>query len=359
LNYELLKIKIMRKKDLFGFFLMALAMSGTGCTNDQLAEQESARQAISFRTQGGMPTLRSTATTQADIDAFVVYGGDNVTPGIFTATSVVKEGATWLYSPKRYYSAEATTANFFAYSPIVHMSGTGGNGAFNVKAANCADADTLVYKVPLPASDGKIGQVDLLVAKTTSHPVATTPVPLAFKHALARVFVKATSLADETITITGLTLQYLFSEGTLIVDGTTTSTGGGTNPPSGTALTWSLWGTKANYPYVLAASGVAVNKTASANYADAVLLTSMEQGMMVLPQSVGSGVDNTFRLVVNYDIVGVLAAQEAQIKLAEDFTFEAGKQYAITVNFAANNVITFSVTVEEFTDIATVTYPAP
>jgi hypothetical protein len=316
----------MRKKDLFGFFLVALAISGTGCTNDQLVEQKSDPQAISFRTQGGTPETRTTGTTTGYVNAFVVYGTDNVFAAtnelIFDGVTVARQvgaGDVFKYSPLKYYGENAAQAGFFAYSPVSKF----------VTAPVTANFLTLGasfdYEVPAPDATGNTTQEDFLVAGAGVASPSATPVLLNFQHALSRIFVKAKSAMEETITITGLTLKNLNSKGTLSV-----TTGSG----------WS-WGTLTDskaYPYQLAATGVAVNTNATAT-----LVTSMEQGMMVLPQET---TDATFELEVKYNVANLTDVTKS-VKLGA-YEFEAGKQYAITIDFIALDAITFTIDVTTF-----------
>lgn len=326
-------------------------MIGTGCSNDQLVDQASDPQAISFRTQGGTPTLRTTATTTANVDAFVVYGTDNVAGGgsgtltdlIFNAATVTRvpgsitDPAAFAYSPLKYYSVGAASASYLAYSPV------SAKVTVALPTTFIGSPTVLTYTVPVPATTGETSQEDLLVAHTGTTFANTATgeaVALSFQHALARVFVKATSVLNETVTITGLSLKSLKSTGTLsVTPGTTTN------------LVWTpTAATEINYDYQLAKTGVAVNKSATAT-----LVTSVEQGMMILPQAIGSGGDNIFTLEVTYSVSN-LKNQVATIQLNDGFAFLAGKQYAITANFATLDAITFTVTVSDFTDGET--YPA-
>jgi hypothetical protein len=338
----------MKKRIFFGSFLVAIAMIGTSCSNDEAVEQAGTPQEISFRTQGGTPTLRTTATLLSDVQAFAVYGGDAITATIFDGVSVVRapltttgDAANFTYSPKKFYSLGATTAGFFAYSPV-----TATDIAVTVPINQTTGTGTneLTYKVPVPTGSGNVEQVDLLVAANLGVLTSAASVSLQFQHALARVFVTATSSSPETVTIKELKLQNLYSSGKLTVTGTTATTA---------ALAWGTYTNKTEYPYALAATGVAVNTGAAAD-----LVVSMDQGMMVLPQTVGvttigSYTDGDFKLYVKYDIPERgLTNQVVEYYINDNtYKFEPGKQYSIDINFLAGNEIKFSIEVTDFTAI--------
>ena len=327
------------KKFFLGMSLLAGAGLWTGCSNDEVVDTSGGKQPISFHVQGGMPTLRSTATTLPYVNAFVVYGTDNQAApnniNIFDGITVARQAAPndgFDYNPKKYYTANATDAEFAAYSPVsakitdaaIFEYGTG--LSFN-------------YEVLAPDATGNTTQEDLLVAGTTVVP-STTDVLLEFKHALSRIFVKASNNLSETVTITGLTLKNLNSTGTITV-----------SPPT-RSLSWSNLDDLTDYGYVLAPSGVAV----AANLSTATLVTSMEQGMMILPQPIAD-----FALEVTYDVAN-LTNQKADILLDNVAIpeFEAGKQYAITIAFGGSVTlieINFTVDVTPFQDIVDATLP--
>ena len=329
------------------FLLIALATAGmfTACSNDDEVVMNQGNE-ISFRVQGGAPELRTTATTKENVDAFVVYGADYVTtpnPNIFDGITVARQvDGSFDYNPKKYFATGATTSQFAAFSPVSTL----------VTSPSFAYGTGLSFNYEVPAPDavhGKTTQEDLLVAGTTfATIVAGTKVNFDFKHALSRIFVKATSELSETVTIRELTLMNLQPSGTIT----------GAAPWTWPALwEWTPTGSKTPYSYALAPSGVAV----PAGLATATLITSMEQGMMVIPQEVGIA-DPTpnptpdaddFALKVVYDVAN-LPGEEAYIYLENGYEFEMGKQYAITIAFTADNLIevNFEIKVSGFEDIA-------
>lgn len=367
----------MKQKLFLGLSLLAIAGMWTACTNDEAMDFAGGQRAISFRTQGGMPEVtKATATTNDHIDAFVVYGSDTngattpVTVTLFDGETIGRKAGstnTFTYNPLRYYSLDAEYANFVAYSPV------------SAKMAKGTDPTktTFTYEVLAPdGATGKTTQEDLLIAgtKIKKDGFGKGSVKVNFEHALSRVFVKAKNEMKETVTITGLKLKNLYSKGTI----TGTPPTGYTLPDTGDPMeyydhwTWA-WtvtaDTKTDYSYALAQSGGIAVKTMGSSE-NAVLVTSMEQGMMVLPQVVANTADDPtaagvkdFALEVTYS-VGNLTGQVAYVFLKKKdatpntFEFVPGKQYAITVNFGGSSTpeliqIGFDVSVSDFTNDTT------
>ena len=330
--------------------LAAAGILFTACSNDESVQLPQNAQAISFRTQGGTPTgiQRTPATTIDNIDAFVVYGTDNVfgnTSLIFNKTTVARDVTsgigtkTFTYAPTRYYDFNAATSAFVAYSPVTA-------GIVNENTATFLTSASFDYTVPQPNNSGDVTQIDLLVANTgtLSIPASTHSVQLDFKHALARVFVTAENSTKDPVFINALTLENLEATGTLTFD-----------TPTADAFSWTPTGDVKPYSYILADGGVLVAPTASP-----ILVTSMEQGMMILPQ-VTSNIndDNTFdatdfALKVEYTFAN-LGAQTKYILVKNGFEFEAGKQYRINIVFTGTD-INFTITVVDFED-ENITYP--
>ena len=334
------------------FFLAILAVAGmmTACSNEGAVQQlNTDSRAISFRLQGGTPetVLRTNATTLEKLDAFVVYGTDDVFDAagalIFDGVTVgrkVGAGNVFEYAPKRYFDEKATDSRFFAYSPV----------SANVTEAHTLGSFisagvTLTYTVPDPDFSTNITQEDLLVAGAAVTAFApVTNVHLEFKHALSRIFVTASNSAADPVIITRLTLKNLAKTGYLDVDLT--------NMP-----TWTSFTDIGDYEYILAESGGVAVLPGAGN----MFVTSKEQGMMVLPQiTINENDDNVFdtndfALEVNYDFAN-LTGQTKYILLKEGYEFEAGKQYSININFSGRE-ITFTVDVIDFDDIQEVYYP--
>lgn len=315
------------------FFLATLVVAGvfTACSNDEAVQESKDGNAISFRVQGGTPSLRTTATTVANVDAFVVYGTDNEAvaksdPAIFSGVTVARKvgsATAFDYNPKKYYSENAELAQFAAFSPVSsNITYSAASPLFSYAGGFSFD---YTVKKPGDAGVGKTAQEDLLVAGITQDATAGT-VQFDFKHALARIFVKASSSLSEPVIIRELTLRNLYPSGK-ISSSTPTAV-------AGTVWAWS-WipsGTKTYYSYILAPSGVAVDPATVAP----ILVTSMEQGMMVIPQATVNADDDVeagdFALEVKYDVAN-LTNQFAYMYLTDGYSFNMGTQYAITVTF--------------------------
>lgn len=351
----------MIRKIFLGVSLLAIAGVWTGCSNDEVMDATSSEaRAIDFRVQGGVPAVsRTTATTAANVDAFVVYGADSDGGGsliittLFDGVTVARQkgGTTYDYNPKRYYSAGAKSANFIAYSPVSASGGTTPNLSAPTKSDDCTTA-SFTYTLPAPDKTGNTVQEDLLVAGTAvAKADFGNAVNFAFEHALSRIFVKATNGLEETVIIRGLKLRNLSPKRVISYDATAT----------GDKWTWSDTTPDAadlsEFEYVLAPTGVAVKSGLST----ATLVTSMEQGMMVLPQTTKAKTTGTptnqerldageFALEVTYNVAN-LTGQKAYVFL-DGYKFKKGMQYAITVNFTSLTAISFTIEVSEFTNDA-------
>jgi hypothetical protein len=355
---------MMTKKVFLGLFLLVIAGLWTACSNDEALNNEN-KTPISFRVQGGAPSLRATGTTLSFVNAFVVnaYGDKTgaATPAVATMDGVTvyrKEGASndFDYNPKLYYHSTDDNVYFSAYSPVSISISNGLKGD---------PANTIDYEVIKPdPTTGNTTQEDLLVAYTKQTNLSGTAVALNFKHALSRVYVKATNTTPETVIIKELKLVNLYKKGSLIIDGTSWNVATDvdinesytTTPVTDVTKYKVLWtpsGTQNDsYEYVLPASGVAVPASTSSR----VFIVSKEQGMMVLPQTTVSTnpVDYTtdFYLEVKYKLSNIEETVEIPFKdlyniTGKGLTFEFGRQYALNINFE-NKSITFTVTVENW-----------
>jgi len=348
----------------YKFLAVALIATGvfSACTNDPVVQpvKRSDPAEISFRLQGGTPeiTTRSSATTLLDVDAFAVFGiddladnggaGANIMHGVTVARQV---GGFFDYSPKKYFSEGAADAQFFAYSPVSAIQHITNLPAATSSAYTGASFD---FKVVKPSTSGKISQVDLLVAGSSVE-VTTTPVDLQFTHALSRVFVKAVNELNDDIVITNLKLLNLKSDGKLTGTAVTAS-----DPADPWTWAWApIASSTTNFEYVLAPTGVALKAGAGKGSPNVpILVTSMEQGMLVLPQKTvnNNGPDDAsagdFALEVTYDLVDLIG-ETAYIYLTHDYEFKMNQQYAITITFSGSTriVIDFEIDVDDFNNI--------
>jgi hypothetical protein len=336
----------MKKIYFFGAVAVAALALTTGCSKNELVnETPSDAKAISFRVNGDAPQARpngpqrTTGTTLGYVNAFAVYGEDYegntaANAALFNGVSVVRQvgsGDIFDYNPKRLYTQNADTAHFYAYSPISKFV-TGGTMAG-------LSTFSFDYENQLPDATGNATQEDLLYAfkgvKTSVNAVA-----LNFRHALSRIFVTATNTSPVDVYVDALTLKNLYNAGTFTFPLAPTDTIG-----------WTPSGNRVDLPYILADSRVVVKEgTTSAS-----LVTSKEQGMMIIPQVTANTTStqttlatNDFALEVRYDM-GNLKNQVAYILLKNDFGFQPNHQYQINIAFTGT-AITFTVTVTDFTD---------
>jgi hypothetical protein len=312
----------------FKFSLVALVATAlfTACSNEDAVQPINGEaQEISFRLQGGTPeiTTRAMATTLDKLEAFVVFGTDNLfSPGLLLdGVSVARQlDGTFAYAPKAYYSNGAASASFFAFSPVsANISGSVTTTSLLTAGAS------FDYEVLAPDGTGDAVQEDLLVTATTVTP-STAAVNLTFKHALSRIFVTAQNTANEPVIIKGISLMNLNTTGTLAVT-------------NASALTWTTTPSLDDYAYVLAPSGVVVPGGTTGK----TLVTSMEQGMMVLPQvTSNTGAAGDFALEISYDFAN-LSNQTQIVKITDGYAFVAGNQYNINITFAGLLPIEFDV----------------
>ena len=341
------------KKQVFLMVAFIATVFLTACNNEIAVESMEKGQEISFRLQGGMPDVssRALATTIANLEAFVVYGTDDVLAAtndlIFDGATVAREfdssPASFTYAPKKYFSEGAIHAGFLAFSPV-------SASISNPDLTALLTGASFDYTVPEPDDS----QEDLLVAMQTVIPApGMPPVSLEFSHALARIFVTATNDMDDPVIIESLTLSNLYSEGKMEIDYDFYAT------PQ-LSSKWTNHANMIDYEYILAETGVAVPAQTTTQR----LVTSMEQGMMVLPQETQNTNDDDvqdagdFALVVEYSI-GNLTSQTAYILLEDKFEFEANKQYTINISFSGATLILidFTVTVKDFEAPIEVDYP--
>jgi hypothetical protein len=339
----------------------------SGCSQEDTYDASDSSGTIGFRAQGGMPSLKATTSDRNHIRSFVVNAHYSKTETWDSADDYLLYGTTvyrgegegsWEYFPKAYFPTDGDGnqyVEFFAYAPAGSSSVSHGLG-------ETSDKDqTIAYKVPVPVvTSGATSQEDFLVAyERVPEAGYDNAVKLQFRHALARILVAAQSDLEATVTITGLKLNNLKNEGALSLKGnTSTSTDKSNGIPAGSGsgqTTWvyesgtidstddyvTLWdsstGTLTDYPYILPASGVTVN-------AEEKAVTSLEQGMFVIPQTTAGDPsdavsDGEFGLEVAYTLNG--QAGKAFIQFADingiantGVTFEIGRQYVLRLNFS-------------------------
>ena len=374
--------------------LATAAIMMAGCSDDKIILGDESGRPVAFRLQGNLPASRATGTTVYNVNAFVVNGqvydnDDKPLPDpLFDAQTVARvegEANSFDYYPKRYYPDAAAHACFPAYSPVTPNVSSGFKGS---------TANMITYTVLPPDSvSGNTRQEDLLVAYTkvdgAVQPADKAPVSragfdqavsLTFKHALSRVFVKASNSNVEPVVIKRLSLNNLYDKGVLDIDGTGW-TGSGVYTPAGSEVDINegyidapgtspndykvLWSPispqTSSYRYVLPPSGVSV--AARTDVKTPIYVVSKEQGMLVMPQTtrnsnydaevdLDANLHGDFYVEVTYDLSNiknktVRAAFKDINKLDAGLTFEFGKQYALEIAFSGT-AITFAINVEDW-----------
>lgn len=271
------------KKNLL--FAAIAALTFASCSSDGEAPGDNistAGQAIDFRT--GM--TKTTTTTLASMTDFSVSA--DRTPGavgfdFMTDVSVARRGATsWVYGPVKFWPTgpDGTTLpdiHFFAYSPAGSRNMVGSM----THPGSPSQTALIQYTVPLTQEDIP---VDFLVAATTVAgvvpPAAYPTVSLTFKHALSRVTFSAKNTApDARFVIKGIQLVNLAQTGTISLK---------TN-----SIGWSSTVSSQDQKYVASfpKAGVFVpyNAAVDSDPTSYTSLTSFNEGLVVLPQTVSAG----------------------------------------------------------------------
>lgn len=254
----------------------------------------------------------------------------------------------WNYSPKKYYPADGTAINFFAYAPIkdVNMD----NYAKLHIDPNDADEVWFEYTVPKEQSKSNTA-VDLLVASVLG--AVSGEVELDFKHALSAVTFSAANTnptgSELVYVIHGIEITALDNEGTF------------TYP-----LTWTPLGniTPENYKAGIPKSGVALmnpdpDPDPDHGYEN---LLSANDIMMVLPQSpqtksappsdTDPGDTQTYAYVkITFSVKDgsgnfIYENHKRYLPLPETFIFKPETFYNFQFRFEALDAISFSVKFE-------------
>ena len=213
-------------------FLSAIALAAAvSCSKSEVVDTKFESEAIGFDTYLGRGAqTKATETTAANLEKFGVYGfytgaqtyeaAALTTANLMDNQKVYKDGGVWKYEPARYWNHEDDYYTFFAYAPYSE----GNNGGspvikYTVKG-DLANQEDVIYAVNAKN-----------VTKTSCTNNSTTAVPFQFKHALARLSVKAkaemydkngalatdqTTVYDNLFTITNISITGDFcTEGTM------------------------------------------------------------------------------------------------------------------------------------------------
>jgi hypothetical protein len=326
----------MKTNKLFLVCMTAVALF-TACSNDEIGELAQEKKAISFDTQGGMPAFRTTTTTTNKVDAFVVYGTDDKTwgsgntllfNGVTVARTVDNNGSStkFAYSPLKYYPEDANESFWFAFSPVSSL----GTTMTNLTTANYwTNGLSFTYTVPKKDPLGKTTQDDFLVATPKKMP-ADQNIHLDFEHALTRMFVYASNMIQDIITIKEITLTNLCSKGTFRLYATGD-------------WDWAVdAGSKTDYAYLLPETGVTLPNDEGRMMRR--LINARDQGMMVMPQTLIAG---KFGIKVTY-VIGTGTERTKEFVFTDEMTIAAGTQYGINIVFEGISNITFNINVEDW-----------
>ncbi|MDR0953989.1 MAG: fimbrillin family protein [Rikenellaceae bacterium] len=349
-------------KKLFLFAAVAATILWAGCSNDieNAPDPQTANgqgQAIEFRAVVDKQT-RATVRN-GNMTSFFLQTGlyetntESVTTlsdANFLTVPVYKNGASWTYSPVRYFPTESNkTLNFYAYSPIKDINMTTDLTLSGLGAS-------FGYTVPVNQSVNN-GAVDLLIAAVIDKTASTTTegkggVILNFNHALSAVTFSGRNQNAQTSTliyvIHSIKILELENVGIFTYPTKTTS--------SGAIFAEDRWSITNNddvdYIAGIPASGVALDPVGAAG--EYVKLLSANDMMMVLPQSAGQKIvevtyslrDGSGKLVHDKD--------KRNLKLPIGFKFQAGTRYDFQFTFAGDSSsetpISFTVNVLSWAD---------
>ncbi|MDR1005066.1 MAG: fimbrillin family protein [Prevotellaceae bacterium] len=288
------------KKSIFFAALVAAVM--TACSNEETLEQqnvESQSSAISFRTVANNGTRATIMDSQniKDFQVSAVYSdytngaatGATLMDNVVVVRNLASSDLTvddFTYEPTKYFPVDGEAVDFYAFSPAGSRnlaSATITNDL--VAASNYTTTGTskmdLVYTVPLtdPSSEGTtLSQEDFLVASNLQNNGKTSnDVLMTFDHALSKVTFAAKNVApNTTVNISAIKLMNLGNSATLTLGYT-----------RGETIVKSLsWAEPAARTSAYAASVPATGFTlVGANDAEYSSLTTVNEGLMVLPQT--------------------------------------------------------------------------
>lgn len=202
------------KKLIFAAFA-AGAMVLAGCTKVEVKDVPENR-AIGF--DNFVSNSVKSITNKQDLTNFYVFGGYDADNQIFgnTQVSSADQGATWTYSPDRFWIADQTTYKFAAYSDEKAAIG----------AADTYDASTVAFDynsgyltINSYSTDGTKDLVYGITEKPTYSGAATETVKFTFYHALSKVvfkFTKDASLDDIKVAIADLEIGQITTSGKFV-----------------------------------------------------------------------------------------------------------------------------------------------
>lgn len=339
-------------------FLSAIALAAAvSCSKSEVVDTKFESEAIGFDTYLGRGAqTKATETTVANLEEFGVYGfytgaqtyevAALTTANLMDNQKVYKDGGVWKYEPARYWNHEDDYYTFFAYAPYSEGSNGGSPVIKYTVKGDLAAQEDVIYAVNAKN-----------VTKTSCTNNGTTAVPFQFKHALARLAVKANAQMyhadgsevteekplvdkeepDNTFTITNISITGKFcTTGTMnlttpytITDGVTTGGPVWNATPSEKPVTYNLTGT--------------VEQKLNDRLYD--FSANTEKGyLMMMPTEFSEA--NPAVLSVTYYVTYAGKKSNPITKTVNVPTnFEQGKAYSINIKLQrdSNNAITFTV----------------
>lgn len=209
------------KKLIFAAFA-AGAMVLAGCTKVEVKDVPENR-AIGF--DNFVSNSVKSITSKQDLTNFYVFGGYDEDNQIFgnTQVSSADQGATWTYSPDRFWIADKTAYKFAAYSDEKAAIGTADTYDASKVAFDYASGHLTINSY---STDGTKDLVYGLTAKTTYSGAAPETVNFTFYHALSKVvfkFTKDASLDDINVAIADLKIDEITTSGKFVGDAVSSS----------------------------------------------------------------------------------------------------------------------------------------
>ena len=377
------------------FAACAAAVLAAGCAKNEVIQNESPQQAVTFSAYNGrMATKAVSGTTFGDLNTislgdesnagfgvfaffsdYSVLGSDFVTsPSNFTPNFMYNQNVkgngdgsdpatAWTYSPLKYWPNEYSTSaalsdqvdklTFFAYAPYVATASVGTEGITGFSANDATGDPTVSFKVPAASNQ----QIDLLWADQA---VSNTQnlvkqeldgnVHFNFKHALSNLSIYPVAVVDASsipnssgidldddaaITVNSIRISGTFDQtGTLNL-----RTGDWTSSPAGSAQT-------VTYSPATPLDVTDINDKAEADAGNPCA------EFMFIPSSNGA---KTYTVTIDYDVTytdsalngGGLVVKNV-IHKTISLDFEKGKKMKLYIGLGMTSVV-FSAEVADWT----------
>lgn len=367
----------------------AAALLLAGCSQNEIMEMSpDANPAVGFSVYSGVQTKGSEIKTSELKPGFGVFAyhtgssawsaaGTSATPNFMYNQKVESsDGATWTYTPVKYWPKDDEKVTFFAYGPY---SGISGSGVTVPAVGSITDAPKLTFAIEATGNATKM--IDFVVAKNDAsntqnrtHANSASGVTFTFQHVLSRLtFIAKPSVELATSTGTKGTTYVMVKSAQILQSSSAKFYKSGVLDCKD--ATWSNK-TRATSDYdITKVLALTDEKSIVSNTADqtssaynAVKLTSTtpislftaSQYLFLIPETakVGAGTttagDVTIRF--DYDIVTVDTAVSKGYTITHHTTdaklptgaLKQGTAYKYTVQFGINEIKILTPTVEEW-----------